>query len=181
MKKSFVFILVSFLYACSLSTDQLIEKEKLNFNYTDDAYIFFRNIRQSNYNLEILEEADWRIYRHEDRGKDITQSFNTAIVVNWRINKAYAILEINKNVQKEGLKITWTNPDSRDHGEIILKELQRQQELAFLSEIYNHALQEHQLSWSPNGQKQVPLFSNNDHKEAFRVSMYDFYRLTGVL
>lgn len=181
MKKSFVFIIVSILCACSLSTDQLIEKEKLTFNYTDDAYIFFRNIRQSNYDLEILEEADWRIYRHEDREKDTTHSFNTAIVVNWRINKAYSILETNEPVQKANLKITWNSPDSQEQGEIILSELQRQQELAFLTEIYNHIIQEHQLRWSPDGLKQTPLFHNNDHKEAFRVSMYDFYRLTGVL
>lgn len=181
MKRIFSIIIISLIFACSLSTNQLIEKEKLTFNYTDDAYIFFRNIRQSNYDLEILEEADWRIYVHEDRQKDSSQFFNTAIVVNWRINKAYAILEISEKAKKENLTIQWSDPASKKQGEIILKELQRQQELAFLTEIYNHILQEHQLSWLPDGQNQAPLFSNNDYKEAFRVSMYDFYRLTGVL
>ncbi|PTB95775.1 hypothetical protein C9994_10265 [Marivirga lumbricoides] len=181
MKRIFVLLFISFLYACSLSTDKIIDKEKLSFSYTDDAYIFFRNIRQSNYDLEILEEADWRIYRHEDRQKGSNQFFNTAIVVNWRINKAYAILEISEKVEKENLTLQWSNPDGQKQGEIILKGLQRQQELAFLTEVYNHILRGNQLSWSPDGQNQTPLFSNNDYKEAFRVSMYDFYRLTGVL
>jgi hypothetical protein len=29
--------------------------------------------------------------------------------------------------------------------------------------------------------KEIPLFQNSDHKEAFRVTLYDFYRLTGQL
>ncbi|GAA5033424.1 hypothetical protein GCM10011506_25700 [Marivirga lumbricoides] len=181
MKNSIQLILISFFCACSLSTDQIIEHEKLTFNYTDDAYIFFRNIRQSNYDLETLEKADWRIYRHEDRPQNTRYSFNTAIVVNWRINKAYAILEINEKIIKENLTIYWNDAKGNKEGKIILQELQRQQELAFLTEIYNHILQEHQLSWTPDGQNQAPLFCNNDHKEAFRISMYDFYRLTGVL
>jgi hypothetical protein len=50
-----------------------------------------------------------------------------------------------------------------------------------LTDIYNHIQEEHSLFLSFMGQEPEPLFKTADDQEAFRVSMYDFYRMTGVL
>ncbi|MBK6265485.1 hypothetical protein JKA74_10590 [Marivirga sp. S37H4] len=180
--KNLFFISLSFLMACSINTSREIEKEKLTFNYRDDAYIFFRNMRQARYNLEVMEEAGWRIYRHEDFEKDTSEYFfTTALVVNWQASKAYAIMELPGQISKEGLKVFWKGEETNEQGEISLSGLSRQAELAFLTDIYNHIVKDHLLYWNQERKESVALFKNNDQKEAFRVSMYDFYRLTGLL
>lgn len=67
--KKFIILFFFSCMACSVNTSKKVELEKLTFSYTDDAYIFFRNMRQTNYDLKVMEEGGWRIYRHEDRQK----------------------------------------------------------------------------------------------------------------
>ncbi len=182
MKNRVYYLFVFILLACSVNTSKEIDLEKITFSYRDDAYIFFRNIRQSNYNIEVVEEAGWRIYRHEDYPEDtISNYFKTALVVNWRVNKAYPIIEIPKSLNKEGLEITWKDLNSNKSGTITLSGLQRNSEMEFLTHLYNHIINEHELTWKPKGEKSTTLFFDSEQKEAFRITMYDFYRLTGIL
>ncbi len=138
-------------------------------------------MRQAKYNLEVMEGSGWRIYRYEDFEQDKRRFyFNIALVVNWKASKAYAILELPDEISKELLTILWKGEGQED-GKITLTELSRQSELEFLTEIYNHIAAEHLLYWQPKGEERVKLFAYPDQMEAFRVSMYDFYRLTGLL
>ncbi len=182
MKRFIPFLLVFILSACSVNSTKEIDLEKITFSYRDDAYIFFRNMRQTNYSIEILEDAGWRIYRHEDYSEDRSSfDFKTALVVNWRVNKVYPIIELPVTFNKEGLKIMWIDPESNQSGTVILGGLRRKEEMKLLTQIYNHIIQERELRWTPDGENSAPLFSDSEKQEAFRVTMYDFYRLTGLL
>ncbi len=167
--------------ACSVNTSKKVELDKLRFNYTDDAYIFFRNMRQTQYDLEIMEEGGWRIYRHEDRKQDTSDFyFNVSLVVNWRVNRVYPIIEMTERFKKEGLTVNWKELESDESGKIALKGNKRRDEMLFVSKIYNKMTEEVEFFISIEN-KNTPLFTDTDAKEAFRISLYDFYRMTGLL
>jgi len=180
MKKLLLLLFLSSL-GCSINTSEKVELEKLRFNYTDDAYIFFRNMRQTHYDLEVMEEGGWRIYRHEDRKTDTSDFyFNISLVVNWRVNRAYPIIEMSDDIEKKGLEIIWEAIESDESGIFVLGGEKRKDEMLFSSKLYNKMIDEVELFVTYKNEKQA-LFKNIDQKEAFRVSMYDFYRLTGIL
>ncbi|WP_296619306.1 hypothetical protein [Marivirga sp.] len=180
MKK---FVLIFFLTAtaCSVNTSKKVDLEKLRFSYTDDAYIFFRNMRQSNYDLEVMEQGGWRIYRHEDRKLDVTDFYyNISLVVNWRVNRIYPIIEMPKSMEKEGFEVFWEAMESQEKGRITLEGEKRRDEMVFSTKLYNKMIDEVEMYVNYKGNKRL-LFEDSGHKEAFRVSMYDFYRMTGLL
>lgn len=180
MKKSLLLFVLA-IFACSVNTSKKVELDKLKFSYTDDAYIFFRNMRQTNYDLEVMEEGGWRIYRHEDRQKDSTDFyFNISLVVNWRANKVYPIVEMTKNIDKENFQVYWEAIESSDKGVIAMEGEKRSDEMIFTAKLYNTMVDEVEL-FVDYKNKKLPLFADTDQKEAFRVSLYDFYRMTGLL
>ncbi|RUA35730.1 MAG: hypothetical protein DSY77_02195 [Bacteroidetes bacterium] len=167
--------------ACSVNTSKEVELNKLRFNYTDDAYLFFRNMRQRQYDLEVMEEGGWRIYRHEDRQQDTSGFyFNVSLVVNWKLNRVYPIIEMTEQLKKEGLVVEWRALESDESGKLTLEGIKRRDEMLFVSKIYNKMTEEVEFFISIENQK-TPLFPNTDAKEAFRISLYDFYRMTGLL
>ena len=181
MSRSILVCFILILCACAVNTSKEIDLEKLNFSYRDDAYLFFRNMRQTQYDLEIMQEGDWRIYRHADHPKDTSIFyFNVALVVNWRVNKAYPIIEMPAALQRDSFKANWVSFESEETGIIKLKGDKRVDELYFVSQLYNQLTKETELFVFYHNER-IPLFKSPDEKEAFRVTLYDFYRLTGLL
>lgn len=179
--KKFILLFVLSIFACSINTSKKVEIEKLRFNYTDDAYIFFRNMRQSNYDIEVMEKGEWRIYRHEDRQTDTTEFyFNISLVVNWRVNRVYPIIEMTKSFNKQNFQVHWEAIDSEEEGSISMEGEKRKDEMIFTAKLYNKLSDEVEMFVNHNNKK-LPLFADTDQKEAFRVSLYDFYRMTGQL
>lgn len=138
-------------------------------------------MRQTNYDLEVMEEGGWRIYRHEDRKKDSTDFyFNISLVVNWRANKVYPMVEMTKRIEKENFKVYWEAIESNETGSIAMKGEKRRDEMIFTTKLYNKMTEEVEM-YMIYRDKKLPLFPDADQKEAFRVSLYDFYRMTGLL
>jgi hypothetical protein len=181
LMKNLIFIFILIIFSCSVNTSEKVELEKLRFNYSDDAYIFFRNMRQTNYDLEVMEEGGWRIYRHEDRQRDTTDFyFNISLVVNWRVNRVYPIIEMTKSIDKESFQVYWEAIESTEKGNISMEGEKRRDEMIFASKLYNKMVEEVEIYVNYKNKKH-PLFLDSEKREAFRVSMYDFYRMTGVL
>jgi len=179
--KKIIFLFFLACFACSVNTSKKVEIEQLRFNYTDDAYIFFRNMRQSQYDLEVMDEGGWRIYRHEDRLTDTSDFyFNISLVVNWRVNRVYPIIEMTKSMKKDGFKVFWKAIENEGSGQITMEGNKRRDEMIFSTKLYNKMVDEVELYVSYKNKK-LPLFANSDQKEAFRISLYDFYRMTGLL
>lgn len=181
MKKSFLFLVVAVVFSCSVNTSKKVDLEALTFSYTDDAYIFFRNMRQTHYDLEVLEESDWRIYRHQDRQKDTSNFyFSIALVVDWRMNRVYPIIEMPDELKNESLRIKWEAVEGEDQGEFQLKDMRRSAERLLAAQLYNQAIEDVKMTLI-SGEFEKPLFANTDQKEAFRISMYDYFRMTALL
>lgn len=179
MNRAFNFLIMLLCLSCATGTSRIIEKEKLNFSYTDDAYLFFRNMRQAQYDRKVMEKEGLRLYVHEDFSP--SQLLKTTLVVNWKMNKAYVLVNLtDSTLEKYDIKVYYKEEDGTIT-EILQENLRRQGELSFLTEIYNQILTEHSLFIQYKGQEEQPLFNSSDDLEAFRVSMYDFYRLTAVL
>ena len=173
--KKLIWIVGFFCLACSTGSNKRIAEEKLNFSYIDDAYLFFRNMRQATYNLQDLKEEGVRLYQHEDFEED--QFFQVQMAVNWRMNRAFMLIKLPDSVEKEQIRV-FVERDSVF--ELEQENWRRQGELKFLTSIYNHILEKDSFSLV-YGEERMPLFMNNDQREAFRISMYDFYRLTALL
>jgi hypothetical protein len=138
-------------------------------------------MRQSSYDLEVMEDGGWRIYRHEDRLTDTSDFyFNISLVVNWRVSRVYPIIEMTKSIEKDGFQVVWEAIETDDKGIISLEGNQRRNEMIFSTKLYNKMIDEVQL-YVIYKNKKLPLFVSSDQKEAFRVSLYDFYRMTGIL
>ncbi|MFQ3212910.1 MAG: hypothetical protein ACI9C9_000436 [Marivirga sp.] len=178
MKKVSSVLLLLVCLACATGTSKLIEEEKLSFSYTDEAYLFFRNMRQAQYDRTEMEKEGLRLYQHDDYSEE--QLFKTKITVNWRANRAYVLIDLADSTEKIDVKVSYKRAKG-EWIEIVPENLRRQGELAFLTDIYNHIQEEHTLFLTFRGQEPKPLFTTADDQEAFRVSMYDFYRMTGVL
>ncbi|WKK86269.1 hypothetical protein QYS48_04655 [Marivirga arenosa] len=178
--KKFV-ILILLFSACSVNTSKKIELDGLRFNYADDAYIFFRNMRQTNYDLQVMEEGGWRIYRHEERKLDTSDFyFNISLVVNWRVNRVYPIIEMTKSINKANFEVIWQSLESEESGKISMEGEKRKDEMIFCAKLYNKMIDEVEIFTTYQNNK-IPLFENSEQKEAFRISMYDFFRMTGQL
>jgi hypothetical protein len=52
--------------------------------------------------------------------------------------------------------------------------------MLFVSNLYNKMTEEVEFFITIENEK-TPLFLDSDAKEAFRISLYDFYRMTGLL
>lgn len=181
MKQCFLLLSAIVVFSCSVNTSKKIDVEALTFSYTDDAYIFFRNMRQTNYDLEVLEESDWRIYRHKDRKKDTSSFyFTVALVVDWRMNRVYPIVEMPIELKNESVRIQWEALEGNAKGEFQLQSMRRDDERKLAAQIYNQAMEEVKMTFI-SGDIEKPLFANSAEKEAFRVSMYDYFRMTALL
>jgi len=178
MKNVLTGLILLLCLACATGTSRLIDKEKLNFSYTDDAYLFFRNMRQAQYNRTVMEKEGLRLYQHEDYSS--SQFIRTQLVVNWKVNSAYMLLDFADSTEKYDIKI-YIREEDQSYSEIAQENLRRQGELVFLTDLYNHLLQEDKLFYELRYGQKTPLFETLDDQEAFRISMYDYYRLTAVL
>lgn len=161
--------------------DKAVNKEKLNNSMTDDAYIFFKNMRQTYYSMEDMPDAGIRIYRNrKNRPFDTTKvMLNVAIVVNWKMNKAYLALESSPLLGDE-IHIKWTNEDHTESGKYLISVRNQANQMDFATDIYHGILKEYQFQLLDNRQDSHS-FLDDDQRDAFRITMKDFYRLTGAL
>ena len=63
VKMSLFFGLIVLLTACTSDADKRIDAEKLEFNTTDESELYFKNVRQSEYDLAEMEDAGINIFR----------------------------------------------------------------------------------------------------------------------
>lgn len=165
--------------ACQLDKNKGIDREKFTFKTDDGTEIFFKNMRQSYYDLEENEAAKFNIFRHKSRfTQDSLPILNLAIVVNYLQDEAYILLEPNALLQTyHPLTITWEDTSIDKKGQFNLDIMNRENMLEFSSLLYEAILANYQLSLHDG----TPLWQHPKQREAFRVTMSDYYRLTGIL
>ncbi len=171
-----LFLLPLLLSGCKIDRDKKVNREKFEFKIGADANLFFRNVRQIYYDRE-SPDGKWQAYRFSNQNSNNDQpSLHAVIVVHWIKDEAYLLIEPNPILAEEDLisVVIKNQPDT-----IRLKERGRERMLEFGSKIYE-AIQAKNDMTILSKEKYVPIFQDDKEREAFRITMADYYRLTGI-
>ena len=170
-----------FVTACKLDRKSAIARDKFTYKYTDDSFLFFRNLRQIYYDFQDLPDAEWYALRWSDRYKgNKYPALNPVIVVDRSRKETYVLVEPNEPLQSEDiLTIRETNSRTGKKYSYSLAERGRENMLEFATKIYEGIMAENKLEVHLRGSYQ-PLFGSDSDKDSFRVVMADYYRLIHV-
>jgi hypothetical protein len=181
-KQLFVVIVMLFsVLSCKIDRNKSVDRDKFTYKYTDDSFLFFKNVRQIYYDFEDLPKARWYAYRWADRNQQSdVPTLNPVIVVDWFKGEAYVLIEPNELLfNEESLMIREKNPQTGKTYSYSLKERGRENMLEFATKIYEGIMVGGEL-FIQYKREFVPLFSSEEQSESFRIVMSDYYRLTNV-
>lgn len=179
MRWRFVFLLLlsSVLLACNPDKNRKVDQATISFKTNDASKLFFKNLRQSYYDKEEMEAAKLEIYRLRKRNQSLKHPVvNLAIVNNWRFDEAYLLLEPNGLLSLDSLAITWKNPETTTNGVISFKGGNKKAIVKFADQIYDQIQQGSEFSVLLEG-KAWDILKSSEDREAFRITMMDYYRL----
>lgn len=173
-----IILIILGLTACNPDKNKRANPEALRFGTTDDSEIFFRNLRQTDYDFEYNEAANFRVYRHEDWPDSAAYPLlKPAIVHNWRQSMAYLLLEPNDRLPESRISIYWKTPDEQQQGTYSFTYGSKEEHLVFAGKLYESLLDGHRLFLIRNNDT-LPFLDKADDREAFRITLLDYYRLT---
>jgi len=78
------------------------------------------------------------------------------------------------------ITIHWEDVETQEKGTYQFTTSAMPKHFQFASEIYTSLQKQHQLKIIING-KEYPILENDDEREAFRITMYDYYRIVGII
>lgn len=180
--KTLFFLLLTSLgiFACKIDRDKPVDRSKFLFTIGDDSELFFRNTRQIFYD-RYSPDGTWQAYRFSDRytGND-RPVITPVIVINWIKDEAYLLIEANDVLaNEEELQVIVIDPHKQIADTLTLRERGRERMLEFGSRLYE-ALQAKQNMLVRTHQEYLPFLTEDIDREAFRVTMADYYRLTRI-
>ncbi len=170
-----ILVTLCILCGCTLDGDKAPDRSRFTFKTGDDTELFFKNVRQSDYDLEVNEAAKFNVFRHEDRPQNDSMAWiMPVIVMNYMQDEAYILIEHSPALENEQIWETIAGGDT-----VRLSSPNRVENLEFASQLYEH-LKAGDSIMVRKGNQMVPLFNEREHSEAFRITMSDYYRLTRV-
>lgn len=181
MKNLCILLFLLILLACDADRRKRERRADLRFRTTDDAELYFKNLRRTEYDHEDLVAAKLDIFRHEDRSQlaDYPLLVPT-LAVNWRYDEAYLILEPNERLGKERpLIIEWRDSLLQESGRYVLESNNKMEQLTFANQLYR-GLKKGQKFYLITDSVTLPFFHNPLDRRVFRITMTDYYRLTGT-
>lgn len=171
-------LLVLLLFSCNPAKNKKVDQTTLSFKTDDSSKLYFKNVRQSYYDVDVMEEAKLEVYRLKKRVEESEEPvINLALVNNWRYDEAYVLLEPNTAAgDLNTLNLSYEN-ENGESGDIIFEKGDKKNHLAFASKVYEQIQNESDFFLNRNGEK-VEILRDSKSREAFRISMFDYYRLT---
>lgn len=152
------------------------------YTTTDASELFFKNVRSPYYDYELQEPSMLKIYRLKKRAT--TEDYpvlNLAQIQDWRRDKAMVLFEPNHYFDlSEPFGIACINDSLGvyDSLDFAMVNLDLQYKAATI--IYNHIIIGSDFYLNKNGAQQQ-ILAKRKEREAFRVTMFDFYRLVELL
>lgn len=167
--------------SCKIDRRETVDRDKFTFRYTDDSYLFFRNVRQIYYDFQDLPQARWHAYRLSDRySGNQRPAINPVIVVDWDRRQANLLIEGNDLMAEEPeFVIREMNPRTGATYSYELAERGKDNMLEFATKIYEGILAENEF-FIRHDNEFHPLFPEEDDADNFRVVLSDYYRLTRI-
>jgi len=177
----FLILLTFILSGCNPVKNKKVDQATISFKTDDSSKLFFKNMRRSYYDVEIMEEAKLEVYRLKDRVKDSPSPvLNLSIVNNWRYDEAYILLEPNQAIGTiEQLKLEWKNTEGTS-GQLNFEGGSKTDLLAFATKIYEQ-VQNGSAFFLTVGNKKLEILNDSKSREAFRITMFDYMRLVRSL
>lgn len=168
------------LTGCNPDKNKRADPDKIKFTTSDDAELFFKNVRQQAYHLQEMKEARLLVYRHEDLNKQAEYPLlHPALVVNWRYDEAYLLLEPNEKIlNDQPVLVEWQDTLENKSGRYRFEFGTKEEHLRFAGELYSSILDGHQLYYLADSLA-LPFLDKKEDRKIFRVSLLDYYRLTG--
>lgn len=172
-------LMLVFCFACKIDRDRNIDRSKFTFKTGDDTELFFKNVRQIYYDHTVMP-GNREVFRYPERcTEDESPCIAAAIVGNFDNNEAYILIE-TLGLPDETHAIVVNATDSLQQVyNIVLQQRGRDLMLEFASQVYEAIEHGHKLSLELNGTA-APIFTEDEEREAFRVTMADYFRLTRI-
>lgn len=170
------------VFSCNPSKYTHINPDEVTFKTDEASKLFFKNVRKNYYDLEELPEAKLEVYRFKKRLlSEEKPLLDIALVNNWRYDEAYILIEPNAAAGVlNDLYLRWTNDQTQEQGELRFEGGNKKAHLLFAGKVYDLLLRNCRLEL--NKQEQwLPILTDQKEKEAFRITMFDYYRLTNQL
>ena len=173
-------LLLLIISGCKLDADKKIERDKLTFKIGTDTQLFFKNVRQSYYDLEENKEARFNVFRFSERSINPHETvLNLAIVVNYLQDEAYLLVEPSEALANEAIILKAEHATTKDTVSLNLEEVNRESMLELCTDVYELLVQGYEFQIKEDGMWK-PIFNTPQTKNAFRVTVSDYYRLTRV-
>jgi len=174
----FPFIIL--LTGCHPEKSELIKPEEIDFSTDDASELFFKNIRELYYEKEVMEEAKLDIYRLKSRSVSEEQPvLNLAIVMNWRLDEAYLLIEPNSFLSDlDRFEIIWKDPGG-ESDQIVYEMGNKTTQLEFAGFLYNGILNKRTFQFKVN-KNTSDLLKDSTQRESFRITFFDYLRLVGA-
>lgn len=180
MKNLCLLFISLFLLSCGADERKRAKRESLRFRTTDDAELYFKNLRRSEYDHQDLAASKLDIFRHQERTQNADYPLMIpTLVVNWRYDEAYIILEANELLgQERPLIIDWRDSLQQLQGQYLLESNNKMEQLQFASQLYE-GIQDGQQFFLEADSTLLPFLAKPKDRKVFRTTLYDYYRLTG--
>ncbi len=175
---------LSIISACSDHKEQVIDKNDYKNSTTYSTTLFFRNVRQSYYDLEEHAPSKSEIFRISERDVSEDEPNLIAMIRHAPIqDKAFIMVESNsKLADLDMIIVFWSDSTGNGAGKYELpKRANMEQHFHFATEIYQSIQKGETLEIQTKENGKQPFWSEPDASEPFRKTMVDYYRLVGVI
>lgn len=168
------------MMGCKIDRDKKVDRSKFQFVIGDDSELFFRNVRQIYYDRS-SPDGTWQAYRFSDQHPGNERPLIIpVIVINWLKDEAYLLIDTNEMLSVEDdLQVIISNTSSSNADTLILNQRGRERMLEFGSRLYEAIRSNQKIVVKSRGEF-LPVLNEDIDREAFRVTMSDYYRLTRV-
>jgi len=165
--------------SCSIDNGREVDRKDFSFKTYDDTELFFKNMRQSYYDMEEIPAAKIKVFRFKKKNEMEVRLLGVAIVMEWVNDRANILVEPDLVLgSMSTLKVVCSSPDHQPTI-IAMDAAGRESMLEFATQIYEGISQKRQFH-TIVGTDSIPILTNRVAREAFRVTMSDYYRLTRV-
>ena len=158
-------------YGCVPEKGNSVDTDDISFTTTDASELFFKNVRKSYYEVDERKDQGIDLYRLKKRNKKAEYALiEMAIVHNWRNDNAFIMITPN----------TYIGPtDKMAVGKDTLsfqpKSMPEQIQMAAI--IYNGIIENLEFTLI-RPDSTAPFLQDSDDREAIKVTVYDYLKLT---
>lgn len=181
MKIRLLILCITLFFSCGERRFPRPDFEKADFNTTEQAKLFFKNVRAYYYDTDLYSFNGAEVYRWADRERDSTKIWiNPVLVVHFLQDKAFILIESSAAL-KESCKPFLFSASTTAYDSISLEPNAMQEHFNLNVFIYDAIEAESHLYLKSNDGQHLPVLADASKRGSFTKQMRDFLRLVGVI